>query len=132
MAGVIEGKPHLDAVTRDGVLQEQYAQGVNPQWLRLLKLLRMDVQYERCIGAELHTTDGKRILDFLSGYCVHNLGHNHPAVIAAMKDELDRRGPAMLQSHIPERAGELAAALCQRAGGKLKKAFFLKFRQRRN
>ncbi|HEX4165803.1 MAG TPA: aspartate aminotransferase family protein [Bryobacteraceae bacterium] len=84
----------------------------------------MNVQYERCLGAELFTKDGRRILDFLSGYCVHNLGHNHPSVIDAIKDELDRHGPAMLQSHIPERSGELAARLCWMAGGDLKKVFF--------
>ena len=104
--------------------ERQYADSVNPQWLRLLKLLEMNVRYKRCIGAELFTVDGQRILDFLSGYCVHNLGHNHPAIIEAVKDELDRRGPAMLQSHIPERAGELASRLCRLAGGRLQKAFF--------
>ena len=93
---------------------------MNPQWTRLLKLLQMNVHYERCIGAELFTSKGQRILDFLSGYCVHNLGHNHPAVIDAIKDELDRRGPAMLQSHVPERAGELAERLCSLAGGRVK------------
>ena len=104
--------------------EEQYVNGVNPHWVRLLKLLQMNVRYERCSGAELFTTTGEKILDCLSGYCVHNLGHNHPAVIAAIKDELDRMGPAMLQSHVPERAGELATRLCALAGGDLKKAFF--------
>ena len=104
--------------------QEQYEAGVNPQWVRLLKLLQMDVSYTRCLGAELFTQDGRRVLDCLSGYCVHNLGHNHPAVLAAIKDEVDRCGPAMLQSHIPERAGELAMRLCKSAGGDLAKVFF--------
>ena len=104
--------------------EQQYASAVNPQWTRLLKLLQMNVRYERCVGAELFTTEGRRILDFLSGYCVHNLGHNHPAVIAAIQDELERRGPAMLQSHVPERAGELAGRLCSLAGGRVKKVFF--------
>jgi ornithine--oxo-acid transaminase len=104
--------------------EQQYANAVNPQWSRLLTLLQMRVHYERCLGAELFTSDGERILDFLSGYCVHNLGHNHPAIIDALKDELDRLGPAMLQSHIPEHAGELAGRLCLRAGGGLAKAFF--------
>jgi ornithine--oxo-acid transaminase len=97
---------------------------VNPQWVRLLGLLQMDVQYARCQGAELYTSGGDCILDFLSGYCVHNLGHNHPRVIAALHDELDRCGPAMLQSHVPEMAGELASKLCALAGGRLNKAFF--------
>ena len=104
--------------------ERQYANAVNPHWVRLLKLLQMNVHYERCQGAELFTTKGRRILDFLSGYCVHNLGHNHLAIIAALKDELDRHGPAMLQSHVPERAGELAERLCSLVGGRMSKAFF--------
>ena len=96
-----------------------YSEHVNPQWVKLLSLLEMNVRYTRCVGAELFTADGGRILDFLSGYCVHNLGHNHPRVIAALHDELDRRGPAMLQSHVPELAGELAAELCRLAGGRV-------------
>jgi ornithine--oxo-acid transaminase len=86
--------------------------------------MEMNVDYARCEGAELFTRDGRRILDFLSGYCVHNLGHNHPRVVTALKAELDRCGPAMLQSHAPRAAGELAARLCAKAGGRLTKAFF--------
>ncbi len=84
----------------------------------------MNVTYTRCIGVELFPEEGSRILDFLSGYCVHNLGHNHPAILDAIRDELDRHGPAMLQSHVPERAGELARRLCQACGGDLSKVFF--------
>ena len=101
-----------------------YRERVNPQWVRLLDVLQMNVCYTRCIGTELYTEDGRCILDFLSGYCVHNTGHNHPAIVAALKEELDRSGPAMLQSHVPELAGDLAEKLCARAGGRLKKAFF--------
>jgi len=103
---------------------EQYGRSVNPQWVRLLDVLQMNVRYSACQGVELISDDGRRILDFLSGYCVHNAGHNHPDLIQAVKDELERRGPGMLQSHVPELAGELAAALCERAGGRLTKAFF--------
>lgn len=101
-----------------------YSQHVNPQWVRLLNLLQMNVPYERCLGTELFTADGECYLDFLSGYSVHNVGHNHPYVIEAIKDELDRRGPAMLQSNVPELAGTLARRLCQLAGGRVQKAFF--------
>jgi len=101
-----------------------YAEHVNPQWTRLLNLLEMNVRYIRCSGAELFTENGTRILDFLSGYCVHNLGHNHPDVIAALHQELEKHGPAMLQSHVPEVAGELAGELCRLAGGRIGKVFF--------
>jgi ornithine--oxo-acid transaminase len=101
-----------------------YSTYVNPQWVRLLDLLEMNVEYERCVGSELFTSDGRRILDFLSGYCVHNIGHNHPAVIAALREELEARGPAMIQSHVARLAGDLAERLCRLAGGTLKKVFF--------
>jgi ornithine--oxo-acid transaminase len=101
-----------------------YSEHVNPQWVRLLDVLEMNVAYQRCLGAELFTADGERILDFLSGYCVHNTGHNHPRVVAALMDELTKNGPNMLQSHVPELAGELAERLCLRAGGGLTKVFF--------
>ena len=103
---------------------EVYSDHVNPQWVKLLSLLEMNATYERCEGAELFTSDGRRIVDFLSGYCVHNTGHNHPEIIEALKNELDRSGPVMLQSNIPELAGELGARLCQLAGGRLRKVFF--------
>jgi len=105
-------------------LDVSYSEHVNPQWVRLLDLLEMNVRYERCLGTELFTDDGRRILDFLSGYCVHNAGHNHPAIIAALHEELESRGPAMIQTHVAERAGELGRKLCQLAGGRLSKVFF--------
>jgi len=104
---------------------DAYAEHVNPQWVKLLSLLEMNVTYERCAGAELFTTEGRRILDFLSGYCVHNTGHNHPRIIAALQDELAQSGPVMLQSNVPELAGELAERLCGLAGGGLSKVFFV-------
>ncbi len=101
-----------------------YKEYVNPQWVALLNLLGMNVEYERCLGCELFTRDGRRVLDFLSGYCVHNTGHNHPYIIQALKDELNQCGPTMLQSHVPEIAGELARRLCELAGGELEKVYF--------
>ena len=105
-------------------LETVYAKHVNPQWVRLLNLLQMNVRYERCLGAELFTSDGRRVLDFLSGYCVHNTGHNHPAIVAALQEELAKCGPAMLQSHVPELAAQLAQRLTEHAGNGLTRAFF--------
>lgn len=101
-----------------------YETFVNPQWVRLLDLLEMNLAYERCAGAELFAAGGRVILDFLSGYCVYNTGHNHPKIIEALQEELDRCGPSMLQSHVPHLAGELAQRLCELAGGGLTKVFF--------
>src|SRR5579862_4534469 len=84
----------------------------------------MNVRYRRCVGAELHAEDGRCFLDFLSGYCVHNTGHNHPAIVSALQRELGCEGPVMLQSHVADLAGELAQRLCGLAGGRLDKVFF--------
>ena len=68
-----------------------YSEHVNPQWVKLLDVLGMNVSYTRCSGAKLFMEDANCVLDFLSGYCVHNVGHNHPSVVAALKEELDKR-----------------------------------------
>ena len=101
-----------------------YSKHVNPQWVKLYNTLGMNVGYESCLGAELETDDGRTILDFLSGYCVYNAGHNHPRIIDALKDELGSGGATMLQSHVPGLAAELASRLCSLAGGRLNKVFF--------
>jgi ornithine--oxo-acid transaminase len=121
---VAETDPASDAVLESSRNLALYRDHVNPQWVKLLDLLQMNVKYKRCEGVELFTDDGRRILDFLSGYCVHNAGHNHPRIVSALQAELARFGPAMLQSHVPELAGELAARLCERSGGRLQKCFF--------
>lgn len=40
-------------------------------------------------GAWVTDVDGKRYLDLLSAYSALNFGHRHPALIAAMRDQLD-------------------------------------------
>jgi ornithine--oxo-acid transaminase len=101
-----------------------YSEHVNPIWVKLLDVLGMNVQYTHCSGAELFTKDGRTILDCLSGYCVHNVGHNHPHVVAELVAELQSQSPAMLQSNVVHEAGALARALCEHAGGKVSKVFF--------
>jgi ornithine--oxo-acid transaminase len=106
----------------DGI--KLYENWVNPQWVRLLNVLKMNVRYRRCLGTELYTDDGRCVLDFNSGYCVHNAGHNHPRITGAIISELEQNGPAMLQTGVAELAGILGARLCRLSGGILTKAFF--------
>lgn len=41
-------------------------------------------------GVYIHTTDGKRYTDFISGIAVSSLGHRHPKVIDAIKKQIDK------------------------------------------
>jgi len=49
-----------------------------------------DLVVDRAEGAHLYTVDGRDVLDFGSGIGVVNLGHRHPAVLAAVHDQVDR------------------------------------------
>ena len=51
---------------------------------------RTDLVFERGEGAWLTTTDGRRFLDFGSGIAVTILGHAHPHLVAALKDQVER------------------------------------------
>ncbi|MFB3130967.1 MAG: aspartate aminotransferase family protein [Rhodothermales bacterium] len=45
---------------------------------------------ERAEGPFLYLTDGRRIIDFISGIAVSSLGHRHPRVVEAVKAQVDR------------------------------------------
>lgn len=49
---------------------------------------RIDV--ERAEGIFIYDKSGKEYLDFISGISVSNIGHRHPKVVQAVKDQLDR------------------------------------------
>lgn len=49
----------------------------------------LPVYIARAKNAELWDVEGNRYIDFASGIAVLNTGHNHPAVIAAVKAQLD-------------------------------------------
>jgi len=49
-----------------------------------------DLVVDRAEGAHLYTVDGRDVLDFGSGIGVVNLGHRHPAVVAAVHAQVDR------------------------------------------
>ncbi len=49
-----------------------------------------DVVAERAQGIWVHASNGRKYADFASGTAVTNLGHNHPAVVAAAHAQIDR------------------------------------------
>ena len=48
------------------------------------------IEIEKAEGIFLYDTDGKNYIDLVSGVSVSNLGHRHPKVIQAIKDQLDK------------------------------------------
>ena len=69
------------------------------------------VPIARAEGAWLYGHDGKRYLDAVSSWWTCLLGHRHPRIVAALKDQLDRLDHVMLAGFTHEPAIELAEAL---------------------
>jgi 4-aminobutyrate aminotransferase/(S)-3-amino-2-methylpropionate transaminase len=81
---------------------------------------------DRAAGSELWDTSGRRYIDFVGGIGVMNVGHNHPRVMAAVREQLDRFTHTAFQVVMYESYLRLAARLCEVAPGSgPKKAIFL-------
>src|ERR1700675_2648544 len=50
----------------------------------------LGLEIDHAQGVWLYTRDGRRYLDFISGIGVANLGHGHPAIIAAIERQARR------------------------------------------
>jgi len=48
------------------------------------------ISVERAEGIYLYSPDGTRYTDLISGIGVSNIGHRHPTVVKAIKDQLDK------------------------------------------
>src|SRR6266853_6187133 len=77
------------------------------------------------LGSELWDTSGRRYIDFVGGIGVMNVGHNHPRVMAAVREQLDRATHTAFQVVMYESYLRLAQRICELAPGDLpKKAIF--------
>ncbi len=52
--------------------------------------VRADLSFERAEGAWLMAADGRRFLDFGAGVAVNSLGHHHPHLLAALKEQAEK------------------------------------------
>ncbi|WP_119257766.1 aspartate aminotransferase family protein [Shinella zoogloeoides] len=52
--------------------------------------MRAPLRFTRGEGVWLVTEDGERYLDFAAGVAVNSLGHAHPHLVAALKDQADK------------------------------------------
>ena len=49
----------------------------------------LPVVFSKAQGAKVWDPEGKEYFDFLSAYSATNQGHNHPRIVAAMKDQME-------------------------------------------
>ncbi len=67
------------------------------------------IDIEKAEGLYLYGPDGKKYMDLISGVAVSNIGHRHPHVIAAIKDQLDRHLHVMVYGEYVQSAPNLLA-----------------------
>ncbi len=62
-------------------------------------------------GSELWDVDGKRYIDFMAGVAVLNAGHRHPAIVEAVRQQVDKFWHICLSDFYYPQAVELAEKL---------------------
>ena len=80
---------------------------------------------ERADGHYYYTTNGEKILDGFSGMWCSNLGHNHPKIVEAIREQVGKMdySPAFNFGHQP--AFELAKNIAAQFPGDLDHVFFV-------
>ncbi len=101
---------------------EDYRRYLNPPLARVMKLSGSPVEVS-AQGCTITDHTGKTYLDFAGGYGVFTLGHRHPRVVAAVKDQLDRMAMSGRTMFNPL-MGRLARRLAELAPGDLSLCFF--------
>ncbi len=82
------------------------------------------VPVARAEGAWLYDFEGRRYLDGVSSWWVNLFGHSHPAINAAIREQLETLEHVMLAGFTHAPAIELAERLARLAPGRMGHAFF--------
>jgi putrescine aminotransferase len=111
----------VEQITQDVI--DKYQRFVNPTQVALLKIGGFDHIEWQADGVLLTDLDGNQYIDCLGGYGVFSLGHRHPKVVQAVKDQLDRI-PLSSKTFLNKPLADLAAKLAGIAPGDLQFSFF--------
>ena len=86
----------------------------------------MNIEIEKADGMHIWSPDGKRYIDLIAGISVCNMGHSHPAIVDAVKKQVNKYMHVMAYGEIiQESQVELARLLCRQLPAKLSSVFFV-------
>lgn len=86
----------------------------------------MGLEIDQAKGPYIYTADGKEYVDFISGIAVSSLGHRHPRVIKAVKQQVDRHLHVMVYGEfIQEPQSAYAELLTAQLPEKLERVYFV-------
>jgi putrescine aminotransferase len=102
---------------------EKYRNYVNPSLARLFKITGCDLVEYKSRGIYIIDTNGRKFIDCLGGYGTFNVGHSHPKVIKAVKEQL-RKIPLSSKILLNKPLADLAELLAEITPGDLQYSFF--------
>ena len=76
-----------DALYADVI--DKYSRHINPHLAKLMAFAGFGVEM-RGEGCYIYDHEGRKFLDCLGGYGTFSLGHRHPKVVEAAKDQLKK------------------------------------------
>jgi acetylornithine/succinyldiaminopimelate/putrescine aminotransferase len=83
------------------------------------------LEIERAEGIYLYSTDGKKYMDLISGVAVSNLGHQHPKVVHAVKEQLEKHMHIMVYGeYVQSSVNKLAQILTDNLPSHLNSVYF--------
>ncbi len=84
------------------------------------------LEIEQAEGVHLFTPEGKKIIDLISGIGVSSLGHKHPEIIKAVKEQVDKHMHVMVYGEVVQSPQvQLAKALTDTLPTSLDNVFFV-------
>ncbi len=103
---------------------KKYVDAVNPGLARVLKFARLDRVEVEANGSIIVDDEGREFIDCAGGYGVFTLGHRHPEVIAAVREQLEAM-PLASKLFLNKPLADLAALLAEVTPGDLQYSFFV-------
>lgn len=86
----------------------------------------LEVEISHAKGSYIYSTDGKKHLDFVAGVSACTLGHQHPRVVTAIKDQLDKYLHVMVYGeYIQKPAVDFCKLLAQHLPPALNKTYLV-------
>jgi acetylornithine/succinyldiaminopimelate/putrescine aminotransferase len=83
------------------------------------------LEIEKAEGMYMYTPAGKKIMDLISGISVSNVGHRHPKVVEAIKNQADKYLHLMVYGEfIQSPQTELAQSICKLLPANLSSVYF--------
>ncbi|HJP83493.1 MAG TPA: aspartate aminotransferase family protein [Fimbriimonadaceae bacterium] len=112
----------MDAEALFADVVDKYNRHINPYLAKLMQFAGFGVEMKG-EGCYIYDQDGKAYLDCLGSYGCFSLGHRHPKVVTALKDQLDQMGLSG-KAFFSKPAADLAAKLAEITPAGLEYSFF--------